>query len=35
MLFEPFLELKIKQNFQDVKDNNIGMGLACSHEITK
>jgi len=31
MLFVPFLELKTKQNLQEVKDNNIGMGLACSH----
>ena len=30
MLFVPFLELKMKQNLNLVKDNNIGMGLACS-----
>lgn len=30
MLFIPFLELKMKQNFKEVKDNNIGIGLACS-----
>ena len=33
MLFIPFLELKIKQNLKKVKDNTIGMGLACSKEI--
>lgn len=30
MLFIPFLELKMKQNLKQVKDNNIGLGLACS-----
>ena len=34
MLFVPFLELKLKQNLSQVKDNNIGMGLACSEQIT-
>jgi K+-sensing histidine kinase KdpD len=29
-LFVPFLELKIKQDMKDVKNNSIGMGLACS-----
>jgi signal transduction histidine kinase len=33
MLFVPFLELKIKQSLQQVKDNSIGMGLACSSAI--
>ena len=35
MLFIPFLELKIKQNLKQVKDNSIGMGLACSYSICK
>ena len=35
MLFQPFMELKIKQNLKKVKDNNIGMGLACSHAICR
>jgi C4-dicarboxylate-specific signal transduction histidine kinase len=35
MLFVPFQELKIKQNLKKVQDNSIGMGLACSHAITK
>ena len=35
MLFVPFLELKVKQSLEDVKDHNIGMGLACSKTITK
>lgn len=30
MLFVPFLELKIKQNMEKVKDNSIGVGLASS-----
>ena len=34
MLFIPFLELKMKQNLKQVKDNNIGMGLACSEAIS-
>ena len=34
MLFVPFLELKMKQNIKQVKDNNIGMGLACSEAIS-
>lgn len=34
MLFIPFLELKMKQNIKQVKDNNIGMGLACSEAIS-
>ena len=34
MLFIPFLELKMKQNLKQVKDNNIGLGLACSEAIT-
>lgn len=34
MLFTPFLELKMKQNLKQVKDNNIGMGLACSDAIS-
>ena len=29
-LFIPFLELKAKQNLRKVKDNSIGMGLACA-----
>ena len=29
-LFIPFQELKIKQNLKLVKDNTIGMGLACT-----
>ena len=33
MLFKPFLELKFKQNIDDVNDNSIGMGLACSKQI--
>lgn len=35
MLFVPFLELKMKQKLEDVKDHNIGIGLACSYLITK
>ena len=30
LLFKPFLELKQKQSMQLVKDNSIGLGLACS-----
>ena len=33
MLFQPFLELKMKQNLEKVKDHNIGIGLACSKSI--
>lgn len=33
-LFKPFLELKKKQNFEKVKDKTIGMGLACSKDIS-
>ena len=33
MLFIPFMELKIKQNLNKVKDSNIGMGLGCSQQI--
>jgi K+-sensing histidine kinase KdpD len=33
MLFVPFLELKMKQNLNQVEDNSIGMGLACSSAI--
>ena len=32
-LFIPFKELKIKQSLKKVKDNSIGMGLACSKDI--
>lgn len=35
MLFIPFLELKMKQNLKQVKDHNIGIGLACSDSISK
>ena len=35
MLFEPFLELKMKQNFENVNDYNIGMGLTCSQAIVR
>jgi K+-sensing histidine kinase KdpD len=35
MLFVPFLELKTKQNIKKVKDNTIGMGLACSKALSK
>lgn len=34
MLFVPFNELKQKQNYQQVKDFNVGMGLSCSWAIT-
>ena len=33
MLFTPFKELNAKQNLSQVKDNTIGMGLACSQQI--
>ena len=33
MLFTPFKELNEKQNLNQVKDNSIGMGLACSKQI--
>jgi len=33
LLFQPFRELRAKQNMGAVKDANIGMGLACSKEI--
>jgi len=29
-LFKPFSELRDKQNFQKVKNQNIGLGLSCS-----
>ena len=29
-LFIPFLELKVKQNLKNVKNQTIGMGLACA-----
>ena len=35
MLFEPFLELKIKQNLKQVQNFSTGMGLACSSAIAK
>ena len=35
MLFIPFLELKMEQNLKKVKDNNIGIGLACSDAVSK
>lgn len=35
MLFEPFMELKMKQSFENVKDYNIGMGLTCSQAIAR
>jgi len=35
MLFIPFLELKIKQNLKQVKDYNIGVGLASSKAIVR
>lgn len=35
MLFEAFLELKIKQNFNHVQDKTIGVGLSCSRIICK
>ena len=34
-MFVPFKELKVKQNMKKVKDNSIGMGLACSREIIR
>ena len=30
LLFKPFLELQKRQSMQLVKDNSIGLGLACS-----
>ena len=27
--------MKIKQNFKNVQDHSIGMGLACSHDIAR
>jgi len=30
LLFKPFLELKVKQDFDKVKDKTTGIGLACS-----
>lgn len=35
MLFKPFLELKLRQNMTNVKDNNIGLGLSCAKDIAK
>lgn len=35
LLFKPFLELQQKQNLKLVKDNSIGLGLACSKEIVQ
>jgi signal transduction histidine kinase len=35
LLFQPFLELKMKQNLNQVKDGSIGIGLACSKLITE
>lgn len=35
MLFKPFRELSIKQNFKKVKDKSCGLGLACSKDISK
>jgi K+-sensing histidine kinase KdpD len=32
-LFIPFLELKVKQNLKNVKNQTIGMGLACAYSI--
>ncbi len=32
-LFVPFLELKVKQNLKKVKNQTIGMGLACAYSI--
>ena len=34
LLFVPFMELKLKQNFHQVENFTIGMGLACSLAIT-
>ena len=34
-MFIPFKELKAKQNMKKVKDNSIGMGLACSRSIIR
>ena len=35
MLFEPFLELKMKQNLKKVQNFSTGMGLACSSTIAR
>lgn len=35
LLFRPFLELQQKQSMQLVKDNSIGLGLACSFDLAK
>lgn len=35
MLFVPFKELKMNQNFTYLKDYNTGMGLACSKTIAQ
>ena len=35
LLFRPFLELQQKQSMQLVKDNSIGLGLACSYDLAK
>ena len=35
MLFVPFMELKKKQSLKNVKDKNLGMGLACSMNIVR
>jgi len=32
-LFVPFKELRLNQNIKNLKDNSIGMGLACSETI--
>ena len=32
-LFIPFLELKVKQDLKEVKDNSIGLGLSCARDI--
>lgn len=34
-LFEPFSELKQKGNISDVTNFSSGLGLSCSHDITK
>jgi C4-dicarboxylate-specific signal transduction histidine kinase len=33
MLFKPFKELQVKQDFEKVKHKTIGLGLACSRDI--
>lgn len=35
MLFVPFMELMLRQNFDTVQDNTIGVGLASSQIITQ